>query len=59
MQITEKLKTERPKRLDFAVDMPCQIDKDYSFLPNILFSDEATFRQSGKVSRHKAHLGKS
>ena len=31
--------------------------EDDNFLPRLIFSDEATFHISGKVSRHNARMG--
>jgi hypothetical protein len=36
--------------------MQYRIDMDPGFYPRILFSDEATFNLSGKVSRHNARI---
>jgi hypothetical protein len=56
VQIVQELKPDdKSKRLDSAIDMLHWIDMNPGFLPSILFSDEATFHQSGKVSRHNAH----
>jgi hypothetical protein len=43
---------DRQLRLNFCVDMPNRLEEDNSLLDTIVFSDEATFHVSGKVSRH-------
>jgi hypothetical protein len=60
VQITEELKPEeKPKLLDFATDELHRIDMDPNFLPNIWFSEQATFRQPEKVGRHNTRTWSS
>jgi hypothetical protein len=55
VQVTQELKPDdKPKWLDFTIDMLYRIDMDPGFLLSMLFSDEATFHQSGKVSWYNA-----
>jgi hypothetical protein len=57
VQITQELKpNDKPKRLDFAIDVMHRIAMDPGFLQSMFFSDEATFHQSGKVNRHNARI---
>jgi hypothetical protein len=55
VQLSKELKPDKPKRLDFVTGMHL-IGMDSAFHPSILFSDEATFRQSGKFSRHNTRV---
>jgi hypothetical protein len=58
--ITQKLTPDGKKKLlNFAVGMLQRIDVDPGFFPSILFSDEATFHQSGKLNRHNARTWRS
>jgi hypothetical protein len=57
VQITQELKPDdKPERLDLAIDMLHRIYMDPGILPNILFSDEATFYQPEKVNRYNASI---
>ena len=53
LQLVQALRVgDRRKRTDFC-DM---LLEDNTFLPRMIFSDEATFHLSGKVSRHNVHI---
>jgi hypothetical protein len=57
VQISQELKPDdKPKRIDFAVDMLHRIDMDPGFLRSILFSKKATFHLSENVSRYNTHV---
>jgi hypothetical protein len=52
-QLLHELKpNDRPHWRDFCTDMLNRLKEDNLFLDKIVFSDEATFHLSGKVSRH-------
>lgn len=50
------LPTDRPKRVEFAVDMLQRIQHDEDFLKKVCFSDEATFHVSGTINRHNVRI---
>ena len=53
IQLLHPLKPEdKPKRMDWAVEMLDCIDNDSEFLRNWVFSDECTFHENGTVNRH-------
>lgn len=57
IQLKHEIKpADKPKRVDFAVQMLSKIDDDENYLDNILFSDEATFHISGCVNRHNCRI---
>ena len=47
--------SDRRKRTDFC-DMLLEDMEDDTFLPRLIFSDEATFRLSSKVSCHNVRI---
>ena len=57
LQLLHEIKPiDKPKRFNFAVDMLDKIDRDPTFLQNIIFSDECTFRVSGHVNKHNVRI---
>jgi len=56
LQLVQALRVgDRRKRTDFC-DMLLEDMKDDTFSPRLVFSDEATFHLSGKVSRHNVRI---
>ena len=47
---------DRPLRAHFAAEMLLRIENDYSYLDNIVFSDEATFHFCGKIHKHNCQI---
>jgi len=56
LQLVQALSVgDRRKRTDFC-DMLLEDMEDDTFLPRLIFSDEATFHLSGKVSHHNVRI---
>uniref|UniRef100_UPI00358EB2A0 histone-lysine N-methyltransferase SETMAR-like n=1 Tax=Myxine glutinosa TaxID=7769 RepID=UPI00358EB2A0 len=56
LQLVQALRTgDKGKRVEFS-DAMLQNMEDDSFLPRLIFSDEATFHLSGKVNRHNVRI---
>ena len=45
-----------PRGKEFAVNMLHRISEDEAFLKRVCFSDEATFRVSGKLNKHSVRI---
>ena len=57
LQLLHKIEPQdKPRRFNFAVAMLYEIDRDPTFLNNIVFSDECIFRVSGHVHRHNVRI---
>jgi hypothetical protein len=54
--VQETKRNDNPLREHFAVDLLESIDQDEKVLRNVVFSDERTFHQSGKVNRHSCRI---
>ena len=56
LQLVQALRpNDKRKRVEFY-DRMLQNMKDDTFLPRLIFSDEAMFHQSGKVNRHNVRM---
>ena len=56
LQLVQKLRNDdKGKRMEFSNALLEDLEDD-SFLPRLIFSDEATFHLSGKVNRHNVRI---